>query len=125
MSKFESTNEPGMPHTAAARKQTPIATGFLTYFPHSTAEVAKVSYIGNEQHNPGQPLHWAREKSTDQTDCAARHFIEYLEAKRLDPNTPVPRDAKGNSLLAQAIWRLNAQNELDLEAERAREAPNE
>lgn len=114
---YVATLEPGMPHGALARKATPIATGFLAYFPHSCAEVAKVSYIGNDQHNPGQPLHWARGKSMDQPDAAVRHIMDYLIAKQRDPNTPVPRDEKGNSLLAQAIWRLSAQNELDIERE--------
>lgn len=118
MTRYKSTFEPGIPWTPEARKQTPVASGVLAYFPHSTAEVAKVSYIGNDQHNPGQPLHWAREKSTDQMDAAARHIMEYLEHRRLHPEIPVPRDEKGNALLAQAIWRLNAQNELDIERAR-------
>ena len=102
-----------MPHSAAARKQTPVATGVLAYFPDAIAEVGKVSYIGNEQHNPGQPLHWARGKSTDQLDAAVRHIMDYLKGDR--------RDEKGNLLLAQAAWRILAQAQLDLETE----SPNE
>jgi hypothetical protein len=58
------------------RKATPIATGVLDYFPLALAEVAKCSKAGNDQHNPGQPLHWAKEKSTDHADCIVRHLID-------------------------------------------------
>lgn len=58
------------------RKEIPITCGVLDYFPLALAEVAKVSKAGNDQHNPGQPLHWAKEKSTDHADCIARHLID-------------------------------------------------
>src|SRR5216683_3168612 len=61
---------------AKKRKDLPITRGVLDYFPDAIAAVAEVSRLGNEQHNPGQPLHWAREKSTDHADCIARHLIE-------------------------------------------------
>lgn len=102
---------PGLPgpEHSLARKQTPVATGVLAYFPDAIAEVAKVSYIGNMKHNPGEPLHWARKKSTDQMDAAMRHIMDYLKGGR--------RDTEGNLLLAQAVWRLLAQAQLDIEAE--------
>jgi len=65
-----------MPEDAALRKQCPVATGVLDYFPDALIAVAKVSYKGNQQHNPGQPLHWARSKSTDQDDTIIRHFLQ-------------------------------------------------
>lgn len=40
------------------------------------AEVAKVSKAGNDKHNPGQPMHHARWKSTDHEDCIARHLVD-------------------------------------------------
>jgi hypothetical protein len=58
------------------RKQRPVTTGVLDYFPDAIKEVAHVSYVGNEQHNPGQPMHWNRSKSKDHADCIARHLIE-------------------------------------------------
>lgn len=61
---------------AKARKDTPIARGVLDYFPNALAAVAELSRIGNEQHNPGQPMHWAKEKSTDHADCIVRHLID-------------------------------------------------
>jgi hypothetical protein len=61
---------------AKERKGVPMCTGVLDYFPDAIAAVAQVSKAGNDQHNPGQPLHWAREKSTDHADCIVRHLVE-------------------------------------------------
>ena len=57
------------------RKTYPMARGLLDYFPDALAEVAKVSYQGNEKHNPGQPLHHSRNKSSDHADCIMRHLV--------------------------------------------------
>ncbi len=95
-----------LPTDKLARKQTPIYSGVLKYFPKALAEVARVSYAGNEQHNPGQPLHWAREKSTDQHDCIVRHL---LEAGTLDTD--------GQRHSAKVAWRALAALELELEKE--------
>lgn len=54
----------------------PITTGFLDYFPDATVEAARVSFLGNEKHNLGQPLHHARDKSNDHADCIARHLMQ-------------------------------------------------
>ena len=64
------------PTDAQERKEIPVATGVLDYFPLALLEIAKLSRIGNEQHNPGEPLHWAKEKSTDESDSLIRHFLE-------------------------------------------------
>lgn len=61
---------------SAYRKQFPVTTGVLDYFPDAVSAVAEVSFLGNMKHNPGQPLHWARGKSMDHADCCARHLIE-------------------------------------------------
>jgi hypothetical protein len=60
----------------AARKAIPLARGLLDYFPDALCAVAELSRIGNEQHNPGEPLHWAKEKSTDEADALMRHLID-------------------------------------------------
>jgi hypothetical protein len=73
---YLSPSAPGVPKDAEARKRCPIATGVLDYFPDAIAEIAKVSFIGNEQHNPGMPLHWDRTKSKDEADALIRHFLE-------------------------------------------------
>ncbi len=61
---------------AKTRKAHPLTTGVLDYFPDALLAVAECSRLGNEQHNPGQPLHWAKEKSTDHADCITRHLLD-------------------------------------------------
>lgn len=65
-----------LPTDARARKALPLASGLLDYFPAALAAVAALSKAGNEKHNPGQPLHHARGKSTDHADCIIRHLID-------------------------------------------------
>ena len=65
-----------LPTDAHLRKTIPVATGFIDYFPDAIAEVAKLSRIGNDQHNPDKPLHWDRSKSGDESDALMRHFLE-------------------------------------------------
>jgi hypothetical protein len=65
-----------LPSDAKDRKKLPIGTGVLDYFPDALAEVAKASLAGNEQHLKGEPLHWDRSKSTDESDSLIRHFLE-------------------------------------------------
>jgi hypothetical protein len=99
-------SKPMFPTDAKERKTFPIATGVLDYFPQALIEVARVSYIGNQQHNPGQPLHWARGKSTDQEDTIIRHFLE-RDGK----------DTDGCYHLAKAAWRILALLQLKMEAD--------
>ena len=103
-----SDQKPLLPSDAAARKQVPLGTGVLDYFPAALAEVAKVSFQGNQQHNPGQELHWARGKSTDQADTIIRH---YLERGKIDTD--------GQRHSAKLAWRALALLQLELEAEGA------
>jgi hypothetical protein len=79
-----------LPSDAKVRKTIPLFSGVMKYFPKTWAAVAKLSLIGNCQHNPGEPLHWARQKSTDQHDTLARHL---LEVGTLDSDR-VPHDVK-------------------------------
>jgi hypothetical protein len=60
---------------AKQRKQRPVYSGVLRYFPDAIMEVAFVSFMGNEQHHPGESLHWDRNKSTDELDALMRHLI--------------------------------------------------
>ena len=80
------------------RKKYPVTTGCFDYFRDALFAVAHVSYEGNEKHNPGQPLHWARGKSTDDIDAMGRHLLERNE---IDPPTQ-------EVVLAQAAWRALA-----------------
>lgn len=63
-------------YEASYRKSMPVATGVLDYFPNAIRAVANCSYVGNEQHNPGSPMHWDRTKSGDEADALMRHFME-------------------------------------------------
>lgn len=65
-----------LPTDALSRKGIPIYSGVLAYFPDALAEVALLSKIGNDQHNPGKPLHWDRSKSGDELDALTRHLME-------------------------------------------------
>ena len=98
-----------LPLTGEARKQYPLATGVLDYFPDALVAIAHVSYVGNDQHNPGEPVHWAREKSTDQADTLIRHFLERGTI-----------DTDGQRHTAKLCWRALAL--LQLELEQANEA---
>lgn len=65
-----------LPDDAAARKTIPLAAGVLDYFPSALVAVAALSAKGNDQHNPGQSLHWDRSKSGDEADALLRHLIQ-------------------------------------------------
>ena len=65
-----------LPTNAAERKAAPLASGCLDYFSAALVEVARLSKIGNDQHNPGQPLHWSQGKSNDHADCIMRHLVD-------------------------------------------------
>lgn len=65
-----------LPIDSAERKNYPMLSGCLKYFPAALAGVANTSKLGNDKHNPGQPLHHARGKSMDHGDCIIRHLID-------------------------------------------------
>lgn len=85
--------------TNEQRKEYPLGEGLLNYFRDALLRVSHTSYVGNQQHNPGQPLHWARGKSTDQLDCILRHLICSDEEEHL----------------ASAAWRALALLQIFLE----------
>lgn len=92
-----------LPTDPAERKATPMCTGVLDYFPLALAEIARVSKAGNDQHNPGQPLHWDKTKSLDHADCILRHLV--------DRGTV---DADGMRHSAKLAWRALALLETEL-----------
>lgn len=95
-----------LPTDAKMRKDLPVAAGVLDYFPAALVEVAKVSLIGNVQHNgPNAPIRWARGKSMDQTDALLRHLIERGQV-----------DTDGIRHSAKVAWRALALLQLELEA---------
>ena len=109
----EMTPAPVLPIDPLERKNIPLATGCLDYFPAALAAVAEVSKAGNDQHNPGEPLHWARGKSTDQDDTIIRHFMERGTF-----------DGDGKRHSAKMAWRTLALLQLELEAAGAPKARN-
>ena len=93
---------------AQKRKETPVKTGVLDYFPDAIRAVAQCSYIGNEQHNPGTALHWDRSKSGDELDALTRHL---MDAGTIDTD--------GIRHSAKVAWRAlaNLQKEIEKEEE--------
>ena len=86
------------------RKDYPVWTGVIKYFPDALMEVSKVSRIGNEQHHKGKPLHWDKTKSMDHLDALTRHLIQAKED-----------DIDGVSHLAKVAWRALAALQTKLE----------
>lgn len=93
-----------LPTSASQRKGIPVYSGFLAYFPKAIAAVAKLSKIGNDQHNPGKPLHWDRSKSGDELDALARHLLDIAETDTDD----TPHEVK-------VAWRAMANLQKSIE----------
>lgn len=62
--------------TAQQRKNTPVFSGVLRYFPDALKDVARASKAGNDQHGNGPELHWDRSKSGDELDALTRHLLD-------------------------------------------------
>ena len=101
-----------LPTEAAARKLVPLATGLLDYFPAALVAVAELSRIGNDQHNPGAPLHWDRSKSVDDADALMRHFLERGKT-----------DTDGVRHTVKVAWRALALLQKELEARKLALSP--
>ena len=91
---------------AEERKKLPVYSGVIKYFPQAILELSKVSYVGNQQHNPDKPLHWDRSKSGDELDALARHLID---AGTLDTD--------GNRHSAKVAWRALEKKKKEIEDE--------
>ena len=94
-----------LPTDAAARKAVPLASGCLDYFPDALAAVARLSQIGNDQHNPGASLHWDRAKSGDEADALLRHLMQRGTF-----------DSDGVRHSTKVAWRALANLQKELEA---------
>ena len=68
-----------LPTDSAERKEVPMFSGVLKYAPAALAGMARISKSGNDKHNPGQPLHHARGKSSDHADCIVRHAVDVAD----------------------------------------------
>jgi len=90
--------------TQPSRKEYPMYRGLMCYFPTALAEVAHVSKVGNDQHNPNSELHWDKSKSQDHADCLLRHLTQ---AGLLDTD--------GLRHTAKVAWRALAMLQIELE----------
>lgn len=91
---------------AQKRKQMPVYSGVLKYFPDALKEVSKASQAGNDQHHPDKPLHWDKTKSFDNEDALVRHLIDHSKD---------PMDDDGVLHLTKVCWRSLAALQIYLE----------
>lgn len=103
--------QPILPEDSSERKAMPIYSGVIRYFPRALAYIARISKFGNDKHNPGQPLHWAKDKSNDHADCCARHLVDLGTT-----------DSEGYRHSGYLAWRALANLEEELEAEEKQNA---
>lgn len=82
---------------AQERKNTPVYSGFIKYFPNAIKEVAKCSKAGNDQHHPDKPLHWDMDKSKDELDAMMRHLLDHASGIEFDDD--------GTRHLTKCAWR--------------------
>ena len=84
---------------AQLRKDTPVFSGVLKYFPNALKAVARASKAGNDQHHPEKTLHWDMSKSKDEYDAMIRHLLDHEEN---------PVDDDGILHLTKTCWRALA-----------------
>jgi len=116
-----------LPKDAAARKAVPVCSGFFYYFPDAICAVAELSRIGNDQHNPGKPLHWDRSKSGDELDACSRHLLEAgtIDVDGVRHSTKLAWRAMANlqkeleSCQADTIWNTRKRIKSNLESSKS------
>jgi hypothetical protein len=97
-----------LPHDGAKRKEFPLYSGCIRYFPNALAAMAQLSLIANAQHSPGKKLHWAKGKSRDETDARQRHILDEAMAE----NGEIPwHDSDGVHHAVKSLWRAAARVE--------------
>lgn len=99
-----------LPTDSKARKEFPMLSGCVRYFPAALAGVAKISKLGNDKHNSGEEMHHARGKSMDHGDCVIRHLIDVqdlLAKLEREGNAQVVQDAVLLEV-SQMAWRALA-----------------
>jgi hypothetical protein len=99
-----------LPKDDAARKRIKPFAGFLSYFPDAIAAVAELSFLANEKHNPGEPMHWAKGKSTEQRESLMRHLLDEAAAGPLSRDQYEAAGKRWAILHAvSTAWRAMAQ----------------
>lgn len=82
------------------RKNTPLCSGCLWYFPDALELVAQNSMVGHVQHNcADDPMYWDRSKSADEPDALVRHLKDHHKN---------PIDDDGTLHLSKVAWRALA-----------------
>lgn len=92
-----------LPIDSQARKQIPLLSGCLRYFPAALAGVAKHSLESNEKHNPGEPLHWSRDKSADHGEAFLRHLVDLQDHLKAGDDCEALRDVNAICWRALAL----------------------
>lgn len=103
-----------LPEDDAKRAQYPMADGLIDYFPNALAEVSRVSFIGSQKHNKGEPMHWARGKSTDHRNKIARHLVDAGGVDEVVMEDGTVERVRHSAYLA---WRALANLQEELERE--------
>lgn len=96
-----------LPTDSVERKKTPLWSGLVQYFPDALVAIARLSQVANDQHNPGEPVHWSRGKSSDHEDTLLRHLFDSGSI-----------DTDGQRHTTKVAWRALAMLQLELEKER-------
>lgn len=97
-------------HKPNKRKEYPMYSGLLKYFPNALREVSHCSWVGQQQHNPDKPLAWDRSKSGDELDAMLRHLTDHAKGIEFDED--------GVRHIVKCCWRLLAITEKMLENEK-------
>lgn len=97
-----------LPTDSTARKSIPLYSGCFAYFPAALAGVAHISQIGNDKHNPGQPLHHARNKSGDHADCILRHLLDLQDLRAAEAQGKTVTKAQVLEEASAMAWRCLA-----------------
>lgn len=102
-----------LPTDSAERKNYPLLSGCLCYFPAALAGVARISRLGNDKHNPGEELHHARWKSIDHGDCIIRHIIDTQDLlSALDKNVVGVTASDILNEVDSLAWRVLAYSQI-------------
>lgn len=111
-----------LPTDDKARKSLPLFQQLVRYFPKTLREMTKVSVVNNVRYNPDREpadINWNRGKSPDQFGSAFRHMLEHAVDGKIyddvDPEIAKRTGIKRIYVLAQAVWRLSAACEEEIE----------
>lgn len=80
-----------------------LHTVFAGMYPNACVKLAAYAEYGSAKHNPGEPLHWAFDKSSEHAESAARHLAQ---CDQIDPETG---ESHALGLLCRAFMLLETQ----------------